>query len=133
MKRSGLLQAQASKAKVVGFASAGTDLSNAIKQAGEFGLVDAGQTMAGLVDFITDVNALGLKAAKGLNLTEAFYWDLDDSTRKWSARFFAVRKATPTKAQAGVYGAVTHATSSPSQPLARSTPPRSPRRCTTCQ
>jgi branched-chain amino acid transport system substrate-binding protein len=103
-----LLQAQSSKAKVVGFASAGTDFSNAVKQAGEFGLVAQGQTMAGLVVFITDVNALGLNAAKGLYLTEAFYWDLDEKTRAWSSRFFTVRKAMPTMAQAGVYSAVTH-------------------------
>jgi branched-chain amino acid transport system substrate-binding protein len=103
-----LLQAQSSKAQVVGLASAGSDMSNAVKQAGEFGLVDGGQTMAGLIVFITDIHALGLKSAHGMYLTEAFYWDLDDKTREWSKRFFSVRKAMPTMAQAGVYSATTH-------------------------
>ncbi|MEE7462848.1 ABC transporter permease [Methylobacterium fujisawaense] len=103
-----LLQAQGSKAQVIGIAAAGSDMSNIVKQAGEFGLVAGGQNMAGLVVFITDVNALGLKAAQGLYLTEAFYWDLDDRTRAWSNRFFAERRVMPTMAQAGVYGAVLH-------------------------
>jgi branched-chain amino acid transport system substrate-binding protein len=103
-----LLQAQSSKAQVVGLASAGSDMSNAVKQAGEFGLVSGGQTMAGLVVFITDIHALGLKSAHGMYLTEAFYWDLDDKSREWSKKFFAVRKAMPTMAQAGVYSATLH-------------------------
>lgn len=103
-----LLAAQSSGARVVGIASGGSDFSNTIKQAGEFGLVAAGQTMAGLAVFITDVHALGLSSAEGLYLTSPFYWGMDDKSREWSQRFFAKRKAMPTMAQVGVYSAVTH-------------------------
>src|SRR6059058_3992217 len=83
-----LLQAQASKAKIIGLANAGGDTINSIKQAGEFGIVEGGQKLAGLLVFITDIHSLGLKAAHGLQLTEAFYWDQNDQTRAWSKRFF---------------------------------------------
>jgi branched-chain amino acid transport system substrate-binding protein len=99
-----LLQAQASKAKVIGLANAGGDTVNSIKQAAEFGLVAGGQKLAGLLVFISDVHALGLKTAQGLQLTESFYWDLNDDTRAWSKRFFEMFKKEPTMAQAGVYG-----------------------------
>ena len=82
-----LLQAQASGAKVIGLANAGGDTVNAIKQASEFGITQGGQSLAGLLIFITDVHALGLEAAQGLVLTEAFYWDQNDDTRAWSERF----------------------------------------------
>jgi branched-chain amino acid transport system substrate-binding protein len=102
-----LLQAQASKADVVGLANAAGDTVNAIKQASEFGLQQSGQQLAGLLVFITDVNALGLEAAQGLKLTESFYWDLNDGTRAWSDRFaklYGGRK--PTMVQAGVYASL---------------------------
>jgi branched-chain amino acid transport system substrate-binding protein len=102
-----LLQAQGSKAKIIGLANAGGDTINSIKQAAEFGIVAGGQKLAGLLVFITDVNSLGLKTAQGLQLTEAFYWDQNDATRAWSKRFFDARKRQPTMVQAGVYGAVT--------------------------
>ncbi|MGZ9034474.1 MAG: ABC transporter substrate-binding protein [Rhodospirillales bacterium] len=104
-----LLQAQSSKAKVIGLANAGTDLTNSIKQAGEFGIVQGGQNLAGLLVFITDVHGIGLQAAQGLVLTEAFYWDLNDGTRAWSKRF-AERNGGkyPTMIHAGVYSAVLH-------------------------
>jgi branched-chain amino acid transport system substrate-binding protein len=104
-----LLQAQSSGAKVIGLANAGADTTNAIKQAHEFGITEAGQNLAGLLIFITDVNALGLETAQGLVMTEAFYWDLNDKTREWSARF-AERHggAKPTMVQAGVYSSVLH-------------------------
>jgi branched-chain amino acid transport system substrate-binding protein len=103
-----LLQAQASKAKIIGLANAGGDTINSIKQAGEFGIVEGGQKLAGLLVFITDVHSLGLQAAHGLQLTEAFYWDQNDQTRAWSKRFFEKMKRQPSMIQAGVYGAVTH-------------------------
>ena len=104
-----LLQAQASKAKVIGLANAGADTTNAIKQGAEFGIVRGGQQFAGLLVFLTDVHALGLETAQGLLLTEAFYWDLNDRTRAFSKRFGALhRGAMPTMAQAGVYSAVMH-------------------------
>ena len=104
-----LLQAQSSKAQVIGLANAGTDLTNAIKQAAEFGLIQGGQKLAGLLVFITDVHGMGLQTAQGLVLTEAFYWDLNDGTRAWSKRF-AERNggAYPTMIHAGVYSAVLH-------------------------
>ena len=104
-----LLQAQSSKAKVIGLANAGTDLTNSIKQAGEFGIVQGGQNLAGLLVFITDVHGIGLQAAQGLVLTEAFYWDLNDGTRAWSKRF-AERNGGkyPTMIHAGVYSTVLH-------------------------
>jgi branched-chain amino acid transport system substrate-binding protein len=101
---SALLQAQSSKAKVVGLANAGTDTTNAIKQAAEFGLVEGGQALAGLLVFSSDVKALGLKAAQGLVLTEGFYWDLNDKTRAFSKRFAEkFGGKMPTSSQAGVY------------------------------
>src|SRR5712671_1292089 len=103
-----LLQAQASKAKIVGLANAGGDTINSIKQAAEFGLVEGGQKLAGLLVFVTDINSLGLKTANGLQLTEAFYWDQNDETRAWSKRFMEKVNHQPTMVQAGVYGAVTH-------------------------
>ncbi len=103
-----LLQAQSSGAEVIGLANAGGDTINAIKQAAEFGITQAGQSLAGLLIFITDVHALGLETAQGLVLTEAFYWDLNDQTREWSARFEEVEGDKPTMVHAGVYGAVLH-------------------------
>ena len=104
-----LLQAQASGAEVIGLANAGGDTINTIKQASEFGITQAGQTLAGLLIFITDVNALGLDTAQGLVLTESFYWDLNDDTRAWSERFAEnMNGAKPTMVQAGVYSGVLH-------------------------
>jgi branched-chain amino acid transport system substrate-binding protein len=103
-----LLQAQQSKAKIIGLANAGGDTINSIKQAAEFGIVAGGQRLAGLLVFVSDVNSLGLKTAQGLVLTEAFYWDQNDETRAWSKRFMAQIHKVPTMVQAGVYGAVTH-------------------------
>ena len=103
-----ILQAQASKAKIIGLASGPPDNVNAIKLGGEFGIFQGGQQMAGLLVLITDVNALGLKAAQGLLLTTSFYWDMDDKTREWSKRFFAKINRMPTMWQAGVYSSVMH-------------------------
>src|SRR3989475_5119379 len=105
-----LLQAQASKAKIVGMANAGGDTTNTIKQAAEFGIVAGGQKLAGLLLFINDVHALGLKVAQGLNVTETFYWDLNDGTRAFSKRFSerAKNKAMPSMIQAGVYSGLIH-------------------------
>jgi branched-chain amino acid transport system substrate-binding protein len=104
-----LLQAQASKAKVIGLANAGADTINAIKQGAEFGIVKGGQQFAGLLVFLTDVHSLGLNIAQGLLLTESFYWDLNDDTRAFSKRFAKLHKgAMPTMGQAGVYSAVLH-------------------------
>jgi len=103
-----LLQAQASRAKVVALANAGGDMTNAIKQANEFGLTRAGQTVVSLLTFITDVNSVGLKAAQGLTFVTAFYWDRDDESRAWSKRFFERHKRMPTMAQAAVYSAIRH-------------------------
>ncbi|MCC7217164.1 MAG: ABC transporter substrate-binding protein [Burkholderiales bacterium] len=104
-----LLQAQSSKAKVIGLANAGADTTNAIKQGAEFGIVRGGQQFAGLLVFLTDVHALGLNTAQGLLLTEAFYWDLNDQTRAFARRFAAQHKgAMPTMAHAGVYASVLH-------------------------
>ena len=104
-----LLQAQASKAKVIGLANAGGDTINSIKAAAEFGITQGGQRLAGLLVFVNDINALGLKVAQGLQLTEAFYWDRDDKTRAWSKRFSDRKKGSePSMVQAGVYSAVVH-------------------------
>src|SRR5579884_1182512 len=100
-----LLQAQASKAKIIGLANAGGDTVNSIKQAAEFGIVAGGQKLAGLLVFISDVHSLGLKTAQGLQLTESFYWDQDDQTRAWSKKFFDKTGKEPTMAQAGDYSA----------------------------
>jgi branched-chain amino acid transport system substrate-binding protein len=103
-----LLQAQASGAKVIGLANAGTDTTNAIQQANEFGIVQAGQQLAGLLLFISDIDALGLEVAQGLVLTTGFYWDMDEQTREWSGRFFERHGAMPTMVHAGVYSSVMH-------------------------
>jgi branched-chain amino acid transport system substrate-binding protein len=104
-----LLQAQASKAKVIGLANAGGDTINSIKQAAEFGIVKGGQQLAGLLVFITDVNSLGLQTAQGLTFTTTFYWDMNDKTRAFSQRFAPQDKGIhPTMVHAGVYGAVLH-------------------------
>jgi branched-chain amino acid transport system substrate-binding protein len=103
-----LLQAQASGAKVVALANAGGDMTNAIKQANEFGLTRTGQTVVSLLTFITDVHSVGLKAAQGLTFVTAFYWDRDDESRAWSKRFFEFHKRMPTMAQAAVYSAIRH-------------------------
>jgi branched-chain amino acid transport system substrate-binding protein len=103
-----LLQAQASGAKVIALANAGGDMTNAIKQANEFGLTSNGQTVVSLLTFITDVNSVGLKAAQGLTFVTAFYWDRDDESRAWSNRFFKLHKRMPTMAQAAMYSAVRH-------------------------
>jgi branched-chain amino acid transport system substrate-binding protein len=105
-----LLQAQSSKAKIIGLANAGGDTTNTIKQAAEFGIVSGGQKLAALLLFITDVNAIGLQTAQGLNFTETFYWDMNDQTRAFSKRFSARMKngAPPTMVHAGVYAGVLH-------------------------
>ncbi|WP_431017145.1 ABC transporter substrate-binding protein [Bradyrhizobium pachyrhizi] len=103
-----VLQAQNSKADVVAFANAGQDTDNAIKQSGEFGLVQAGQKLVGLLMFDTDVHAVGLQAAQGTYMTTASYWNMDDKTRAWSKRFFARTNVMPTMIHTGVYGSVLH-------------------------
>jgi len=104
-----LLRAQASKAKVIALANAGSDTINAIKQAAEFGITQGGQSLAGLLIFSSDIKALGLQAAQGLVLTEAFYWDQTDATRAFSKRFAEkFNGKMPTSAQAGVYSSVLH-------------------------
>jgi branched-chain amino acid transport system substrate-binding protein len=103
-----LLQAQASKAKVIGLANAGADTINSIKQAGEFGIVKAGQRLAGLLVFATDVQALTLPVAQGLVLTEAFYWDLNDETRAWTKRYRAKKDKLPSMLTIGVYSSTLH-------------------------
>jgi branched-chain amino acid transport system substrate-binding protein len=105
-----LLQAQASKAKVIGLANAGGDTTNSIKQAAEFGIVKGGQKLAALLLFITDVKAIGLETAQGLSFTETFYWDRDDASRAFAKKFSARMKngAEPTMVHAGVYSGVTH-------------------------
>jgi branched-chain amino acid transport system substrate-binding protein len=104
-----LLQAQASKAKVIGLANAGGDTINSIKQAAEFGITQGGQSLAGLLVFVSDVHALGLQTAQGLVLTESFYWDQNDASRAFAKRFAPQFKNNmPTMVQAGVYAAVLH-------------------------
>jgi branched-chain amino acid transport system substrate-binding protein len=104
-----LLQAQGSKAKIIGLANAGGDTINSIKQASEFGIVAGGQNLAGLLVFITDVHALGLQTAQGLIMTEAFYWDRNEASRAFAKRFAPQYKGNmPTMVQAGVYSAVLH-------------------------
>jgi branched-chain amino acid transport system substrate-binding protein len=106
-----VLQAQSSGAQIVGLANAGADTVNCIKAANEYGLTKD-QKLAGLLVFLSDIHSLGLPVAKGLYVTTAFYWDLNDATRKWSKRFQSdpdnKKKAMPTMVQAGVYSAVTH-------------------------
>jgi branched-chain amino acid transport system substrate-binding protein len=104
-----LLQAQASKAKIIGLANAGGDTINAIKQGAEFGITAGGQQFAGLLVFVTDVNSLGLKTAQGLVLTETWYWDMNDANRAWTKRWQAERQGKfPSMVHAGVYSAVLH-------------------------
>jgi len=106
-----LLQAQSSKAKVIGLANAGGDTINSIKQAAEFGIVKGGQSLAGLLVFSSDVNALGLPTAQGLALTETWYWDANDANRAWTKRWTAERAAAnkyPTMIHAGVYAGILH-------------------------
>ncbi len=105
-----LLQAQASKAKVIGLSNAGGDTINSIKQAAEFGIVKGGQNLAGLLMFITDVHALGLNTAQGLVFTTTYYWDRDDASRAFAKRFAAQapRNNYPTMVHAGVYASVLH-------------------------
>src|SRR5438094_8194462 len=104
-----LLQAQASKAQVIGRANAGGDTTNSIKQAAEFGIVKGGQSLAGMLVFLSDIHGLGLDKAQGLIFTETFYWDLNDQTRAFARRFAAANSGKyPTMVQAGVYSAITH-------------------------
>jgi len=104
-----LLQAQASKAKIIGLANAGGDTTNTIKQAAEFGIVRGGQSLAGLLVFLTDVHGLGLQTAQGLIMTEAWYWDQNDNNRAFAKRFSTANRGIhPTMVHAGVYSAVTH-------------------------
>src|ERR671924_190736 len=104
-----LLQAQSSGAKIIGLANAGGDTINSIKQAAEFGIVAGGQNLAGLLMFLTDVHAIGLKTAQGLIFTESWYWDLNDNNRAFAKEFAAANKGNhPTMVQAGVYSAVLH-------------------------
>ena len=103
-----LLQAQSSKAKVIGLANAGQDTINSIKQAGEFGIVKGGQKLAGLLVFATDVQSLTLPVAQGLVLTEAFYWDQNDETRAWTKRYRAKKDRLPSMLTAGVYSSTLH-------------------------
>ena len=104
-----LLQAQASKAKVIGLANAGGDFINSVKQASEFGIVEGGQSLAGLLVFVADVAALGLPTAQGLVLTETWYWDLNENNRAWTKRWQVERPGKfPTMLHAGVYSAIIH-------------------------
>jgi branched-chain amino acid transport system substrate-binding protein len=102
-----LLNAQSSKASILGLANGGTDMTNAIKQAREFGVSDSMQLVA-MIAFLSDVHSLGLPVAQGLQLTEAFYWDQDDAARAWSNRFYARMKRMPSMTQAGAYSATMH-------------------------
>jgi branched-chain amino acid transport system substrate-binding protein len=105
---SALLQAQSSKAKVIGLANAGADTTNSIKQAAEFGIVRGGQKLAGLLVFINDINTLGLEAAQGMLLTNAFYWDRNEESRAWAQRYFQRMGKMPNMTQAGIHSATTH-------------------------
>ncbi|HTN65768.1 MAG TPA: ABC transporter substrate-binding protein, partial [Burkholderiaceae bacterium] len=103
-----ILQAQASKAKVVGLANSGTDTQNSVRQAAEFGIAKGGQKLATLLVFDTDIKGLGLQTAQGLMFTTGFYWDYNDETRKWSRRFYDLTNKMPTMIQAGMYSATMH-------------------------
>jgi branched-chain amino acid transport system substrate-binding protein len=103
-----LLQAQSSKAQVIGLLNGGADLINSIKQAKEFGITDSGQKLVGFLVYLTDVHSLGLDATNGLLLSEGFYWDQNDVARTWSKRYFEKTKRMPTKEQASVYASITH-------------------------
>ena len=103
-----ILQAQASKAKIIGLATAGGDMINIVKQSAEYKVGEGGQRLAGLLVFIADIHSLGLQTAQGLMLTSAFYWDLNEATRAWSKKFATRYPKVPTMIHAGTYGAVTH-------------------------
>lgn len=103
-----LLQAQSSKAQVIGLANAGGDFVNSVKQASEFGITQSGQSLAAMLVFINDVKALGLKVAQGLKFTTGYYWDRDDESRAFAKKYYARMKAQPSMVQAGTYSAVTH-------------------------
>jgi branched-chain amino acid transport system substrate-binding protein len=103
-----LLQAQASKAKIIGLANAGGDTTNSIKQAAEFGIVKGGQSLAGMLVFISDVHGLGLDKAQGLIFTETYYWDLNDATRAFAKRFAAANNGKSDHGAGGVYSAILH-------------------------
>lgn len=103
-----LLQAQASRAKVIGLANAGTDTQNAVRQASEFGITQSGQALATLLVFLHDIKGMGLQAAQGLQFTTGYYWDRNDETRKWSQRYFERQKSMPSMVQAGAYSATLH-------------------------
>ncbi|RAU17489.1 ABC transporter permease [Nitrincola tibetensis] len=103
-----ILQAQSSGAKVVALANAGSDTTNAITTAGEFGLTQSGQTLAALLLFLTDVHALGVQAAQGIQLTTGWYWDMDDDARAWSDRFMQRTGVRPTMVHAGIYSSTVH-------------------------
>jgi branched-chain amino acid transport system substrate-binding protein len=103
-----LLQAQGSKAQIIALVNGGVDTINSIKQAGEFGIVEGGQRLAGLVVMISDVHALGLKAAKGLVATTGYYWDRDDASRQFAQRYMKATGRMPDMIQAGVYSSVLH-------------------------
>jgi len=102
------LQAQASRAKVIGLANAGTDTQNAVRQASEFGITQSGQALATLLVFLHDIKGMGLQAAQGLQFTTGYYWDRNDETRKWSQRYFERQKSMPSMVQAGAYSATLH-------------------------
>ena len=103
-----LLQAAGSSAKVIGFANAGRDTQNSVRQAAEFGLAKSGKTLATLLIFDTDLKGMGLEVSQGLQFTTGFYWDRTEETRAWAKRFYERQKAMPTMIQAGAYSAVTH-------------------------
>ncbi len=103
-----LLQAQSSGAKIIALANGGADMTNAIRQASEFGLGQGTQKVVALLPHLSDIHSIGLQAAQGIYLTEGFYWDRTDETRAWSKRFFQARNAMPTMVQAGTYSAVAH-------------------------
>ncbi len=103
-----LLQAQASKAQVIGLANAGGDFVNSVKQAGEFGITQGGQSLAAMLVFINDIKALGLQTAQGLKFTVGYYWDRDDASRAFAKKYFARMKAQPSMVQAGAYSATMH-------------------------
>jgi branched-chain amino acid transport system substrate-binding protein len=103
-----LLQAQSSKAKIIGLANAGGDFINSVKQASEFGITQGGQSLAGLLVFINDINSLGLQATQGMLLSAAFYWDMNDETRAWAKRFEERMHRKPNMSQAGNYSSTMH-------------------------
>jgi len=128
-----LLQAQASGAKVIGLANAGMDTQNAIKQAAEFGIVAGGQRMAALLFTLAEVHGIGLEAAQGLTLTEAFYWNRDDESRAFGKRFFERTGAMPNMVHAGTYSAVHLLPEGPSRPPAPTRQKRLPPSFTSCR